>query len=447
MFENLTKKISGIFNVFASSTITEEVLEKALREIKIALLEADTSLEVVKSIIDEIKEKTLGTSAVKGVDRADYIIKVVNDALVEKLGSENNELNLSGKPAVILMVGLQGSGKTTTAGKLANFLKTKKDKKVLLASTDIYRPQAREQLSILAERAGVESLEIKEKESVEDITKRALKSGKDYDCLIIDTAGRLQIDDAMMKEIAEIKKISKPDNVVLCVDAVMGQESVNVAKAFHDALNITGIIMTRADGDARGGALLSMKMVSGASILFLGVGEKISDLEVFHRERMAQRILGMGDIVSLVEQAQEKMDSQEVEKVSNRMMSGQFDFNDMLSQFKQMKKMGNIKGILKYIPGISGVMDKINSMGLADDNTFKKQEAIILSMTEKERANPKLLYLSRKERIAKGSGTSLKDVDSLIKQYEKMRDMMNKMNSLGGIEGMQKMMEEMQNKK
>ncbi|MDR1691445.1 MAG: signal recognition particle protein [Rickettsiales bacterium] len=442
MFGNLTRKISGIFSVFSSSKITEEVLEKALREIKIALIEADTALPVVKSIMDEIKEKVLGTKAIKGVDRADYVIKVVNDAIKEKLGEEQRELNISKRPSVIMMVGLQGSGKTTTAGKLAYYLKEKKAKKVLLASTDIYRPQARQQLEILAQRAGVESLPIVENEKVEAIARRAVKTSSSYDVVIIDTAGRLQIDDAMMKEIVEVKKIANPSEIILCVDAVMGQESVNVAKAFNEALGITGIIMTRADGDARAGALLSMKTVSGASILFLGTGEKLPDLEVFHADRMAQRILGMGDIVTLVEQAQEKMDSQEVEKVSVRMMSGEFNFNDMLSQFQQMKKMGSMKGILKFIPGISGMMDKINQMGLNDD-AFKKQEAIILSMTKRERENPKLLYLSRKERIAKGSGTKVGDVEALIKQYDKMKETMKKIQGMGGIEGMKDMMEKM----
>ena len=447
MFESLSKKlIKTLDAIRGKDKLSESDVESALREIKIALLEADVSLSVVKDLMERIKAKAVGQKIISDVSPANQVVKIVNDELVSLLGEKNETLDLGdGKPAVILMAGLNGSGKTTTTSKLAKFLKDKENKKILLASVDIYRPQAREQLRTLAERIGVDSLDIIPDEKPFDIVKRALKVAKDssYDVLFIDTAGRVSIDDEMMREIIEIKKLSSPVEILLCVDSLMGQDGVNVAKAFNDAIGLSGIIMTRVDGDARGGSAISMRHITGVPIKFLGSGEKPEDLEIFFPDRIASRILGMGDIVSLVEQAQAKIDEDEAKKLTERMLSGQFNFNDMLSQFRQVKKLGSIGGIMKFLPGIGGLAEKLASAGMNDD-MMKRQEAIILSMTPKERINPDILLMGRKKRIAKGAGVSVSDVEKLIRQYQKTKQMMDQMHKMGGLKGLMQMAKSMQ---
>ncbi|MBD5405230.1 signal recognition particle protein [bacterium] len=447
MFESLSKKlIKTLDAIRGKDKLSESDVESALREIKIALLEADVSLSVVKDLMERIKTKAVGQKIISDVSPANQVVKIVNDELVSLLGEKNETLDLgAGKPAVILMAGLNGSGKTTTTSKLAKFLKDKEDKKILLSSVDIYRPQAREQLRTLAERIGVDSLDIVPDEKPFDIVKRALKVAKDssYDVLFIDTAGRVSIDDEMMREIVEIKKLSSPSEILLCVDSLMGQDGVNVAKAFNDAIGLSGIIMTRVDGDARGGSAISMRHITGVPIKFLGSGEKPEDLEIFFPDRIASRILGMGDIVSLVEQAQAKIDEDEAKKLTERMLSGQFNFNDMLSQFRQVKKLGSIGGIMKFLPGIGGLAEKLASAGMNDD-MMKRQEAIILSMTPKERINPDILLMGRKKRIAKGAGVSVSDVEKLIRQYQKTKQMMDQMQKMGGLKGLMQMAKSMQ---
>ena len=444
MFESLSKKLVGVFdNIRGKGKLSESDVKSALREIKIALLEADVSLSVVKDLLSKIEAKAVGEKVIKDVSPANQVVKIVNDELVELLGSENKGMEFDKQPYFILMAGLNGSGKTTTTAKLAKFIKEKYQKKVLVASTDIYRAQAREQLAIWSEKIGVDSLPIVDGEDVKSIVKRISKSSENYDVVLVDTAGRVSIDEAMMKEIEEIKSSLKPQEILLCVDALMGQDGVNVAKAFNDILSLTGIVMTRIDGDARGGAALSMKASIGVSVKFLGSGEKIDDLELFHPDRVASRILGMGDIVSLVEQAQAKIDEDEAKKLADRMMSGQFTFDDMLSQFRQMKKLGSIGGIMKFMPGIGGLAEKLQAAGV-DDKMMKHQEAIILSMTKRERQNPDLLLMGRKKRIAKGAGVPLSEVEKLIKQYQKIKTVMEQMNKMGGLKGLMAMAKQMQ---
>ena len=445
MFESLSKKLLKTFDsIRGRDKLSEADVESALREIRIALLEADVSLITLKDLISRIKEKAIGQKIIDDVSPANQVVKIVNDELVLMLGEKNEGLNLSSKtPSVVLMAGLNGSGKTTTTGKLAKFLKDKEAKKVLLVSVDIYRPQAREQLQTLAQNIGVDSVEIVDGEKPVDTVKRALKIAKDYDVLIIDTAGRVSIDNDMMTEIEAIKKVSSPTEILLCVDSLMGQDGVNVAKAFNDVLSLTGIIMTRVDGDARGGSAISMHHITGVPIKFLGSGEKPDDFELFFPDRIASRILGMGDIVSLVEQAQAKIDEDEAKELTERMLAGQFNFNDMLSQFRQMKKLGSIGGIMKFLPGIGGLTEKLQAAGVNDD-MMKRQEAIILSMTKKERLNPDILLMGRKKRIAKGAGVSLSDVEKLIKQHQKTKHMMEQMQKMGGLKGLMQMAKSMQ---
>ncbi len=445
MFESLSKKLlRTLDSIRGRDKISEADVKTALREIKIALLEADVSLPVVKNLLARIEEKAVGQKVIEDVSPANQIVKIVNDELVLMLGEKNDGIDLEGKkPFVILMSGLNGSGKTTTSAKLANFIKNKYQKNVLMVSADIYRPQAREQLKLWGEKIDVATLPIIEGEKVDAIVKRALSEAKNFDVLIIDTAGRVHIDDDLMKEIVDIKKLSNPDEILLSVDALTGQDGVNIASAFNEALSLTGIVMTRIDGDARGGAALSMKEVTGVPVKFLGSGEKQDDFELFYPDRIASRILGMGDIVSLVEKAQEKIDASEAEELANRMMSGQFTFEDMLNQFRQVKKMGSIGGLMKFLPGIGGMMEKLQSAGMNDD-MMKKQEAIILSMTIKERRNPEILLLGRKKRIANGAGVSMGDVEKLIKQYQKTKTVMEQMNKMGGLKGLMAMAKQMQ---
>lgn len=441
MFETLTEKLSSAFSKITSrGVLNEKDIDEAMREIRIALLEADVSLPVVKEFIAKVKAEALGEKVVKSVQPGQMVVKIVHDELVKLLGEEGTALNLNApSPVVILMVGLQGSGKTTTSAKIANRLK--KNKKVLMASLDIYRPAAQEQLAQLGSQIKVDTLPIIKGQKPLDITKRALQEAKNgvYDVLILDTAGRLHIDEVLMQEVAEVKKLAKPTEVLLIADALIGQDACNVAKEFNEKVGITGIALTRIDGSSRAGSALSMKMVSGVPIKFLGVGEKIDEFEEFHADRIAGRILGQGDVVSLVEKAMEKIDREESEKMASKMMQGHFDLNDMLNQLKQIQKLGSMGSIIGMIPGLSKFKNQIEQSGIGD-NLIKKQEAIILSMTPCERKNPDIIKASRKKRIAAGSGVEVHEVNKLLKSYEQMSTMMKKMGKMGGMAGFSQMM-------
>ncbi len=444
MFESLSKKLLATFDsIRGKNKLSEADVKNALREIKIALLEADVSFFVVKDLLKKIEEKAIGQKVISDVSPANQVVKIVNDELVEMLGNKNDGLLFDKKPFIILMAGLNGSGKTTTTAKLGKFITDKYQKKVLMVSTDIYRAQAREQLQTWGQRLGIDTLSIIDGEKVPQIVSRALSIANNYDVVLIDTAGRVSIDDEMMDEIEGIKKQCLPSEILLCVDALVGQDAVNIARIFNDRLHLSGIVATRIDGDARGGAILSMRASIGVPVKFMGVGEKAEDLELFFPDRIASRILGMGDIVSLVEKAQEKIDETEAKNLAERMMAGQFTFEDMLSQFRQMKKLGSIGGIMKFLPGIGGFAEKLQSMGMNDD-TMKRQEAIILSMTVRERQNPDILLMGRKKRIAKGAGVSVSDVEKLIRQYQKTKQMMEQMNKMGGLKGLMAMAKQMQ---
>ncbi len=441
MFEALTDKLSSAFSKITSrGVLNEKDIDEAMREIRIALLEADVSLPVVKDFIAKVKAEALGEKVVKSVQPGQMVVKIVHDELVKLLGQDGTSLNLNAPaPVVILMVGLQGSGKTTTSAKIANRLK--KNKKVLMASLDIYRPAAQEQLAQLGSQIKVDTLPIIKGQKPLDITKRALQEAKNgvYDVLILDTAGRLHIDEVLMQEVAEVKKLANPTEVLLVADALIGQDACNVAKEFNEKVGITGIALTRIDGSSRAGAALSMKMVSGVPIKFLGTGEKIDEFEEFHADRIAGRILGQGDVVSLVERAMEKIDREESEKMASKMMQGRFDLNDMLSQLKQIQKLGSMGSIIGMIPGLSKFKNQIEQSGIGD-NLIKKQEAIILSMTPCERKNPEIIKASRKKRIAAGSGVEVHEINKLLKSYEQMSTMMKKMGKMGGMAGFSQMM-------
>lgn len=440
MFESLTDKLSKAFSKITSrGVLSEKDIDDAMREIRIALLEADVSLPVVKSFIAQVKEQALGEKVVKSVQPGQMVIKIVHDELVKLLGAETTELNFNAPaPVCWMLVGLQGSGKTTTAAKIAK--KLKKNKRILLASLDVYRPAAQEQLQQLGSQIAVDVLPIIKSEKPLEITKRALKEAKTgvYDLLILDTAGRLQIDEALMNEVVEVKKIAEPTETLLVADALIGQEACNVAKEFNEKVGITGLVLTRIDGSSRAGAALSMKMVADVPIKFLGTGEKIDDIEEFHADRIAGRILGQGDVVSLVEKAIENVDRQEAEAMAGKMLKGSFDLNDMLSQMRQMQKIGSMGSIIGMIPGLSKFKSQIEESGVCD-NLMKKQEAIILSMTKEERLHPAIIKASRKRRIALGSGTEVHDVNVLLKSYEQMSTMMKKMGKFGGLSSMAKM--------
>lgn len=427
MFDTLAEKLSGVFDRLARrGALTESDVDTAMREIRIALLEADVALPVVKDFVAKVREQAVGQAVVKSVTPSQMVVKIVNDALVETLGGENAALDLNAPaPVPVLMVGLQGSGKTTTSAKLA--LRLKKDKKrVLLASLDVYRPAAQEQLAQLGKQIDVAVLPVIVGEKPKAIAARAMaEAKKDYDVVILDTAGRLHIDLDMMAEVAEVRALVNPHETLLVVDALAGQDAANIAREFNEKIGITGIVLTRIDGDSRGGAALSMRAVTGRPIKFLGAGEKVEALEPFHPDRLAGRILGMGDVVSLVETAAEKMDKDEAERVAKRMMDGRFDLNDLLSQLRQMQKMGDLKGLLGLIPGMGKFKAQIDAAKI-DDKVFKRQEAIILSMTPRERRNPDIIKASRKKRIADGCGLSVQEVNKLLKQYDQMADMMKK---------------------
>lgn len=438
MFDALSEKLSDVFKKLSrSGVLTQSAVDEAMREIRIALLEADVALPVVKDFIAQVSEKAVGQQVVKSVKPAQMVVKIVHDELVRVLGEENASLDLAAVPPVVVMaVGLQGSGKTTTTAKLAKRL-TNEKKRVLAASLDVYRPAAREQLAQLGQQGGFDVLPIVMAEKPADITNRALKEAKKggYDVLLLDTAGRLHIDLDMMGEVAEIRRIANPKEVLLVVDALSGQDAVNVAKEFNEKIGLTGIVLTRIDGDSRGGAALSMRAVTGCPVKFLGAGEKIDALEPFHPDRLAGRILDMGDVVSLVENAAEKMDKDEAERVAKRMMDGRFDLNDLLSQFRQMERMGDLKGMIGMLPGMAKFKSQIDAAQI-DGKMFKRQEAIILSMTPKERRNPDLIKASRKRRIANGCGLSVQDVNKLLKQYEQIADMMKKFKKKGLFGGL-----------
>ncbi len=437
MFDALTDKLSSAFaKITSRGVLNEKDIDEAMREIRIALLEADVSLPVVKQFIAQVKELALGEKVVKSVQPGQMVVKIVHDELVKLLGDDSCGLNLNAvPPACILMVGLQGSGKTTTTAKIA--AKIKKQKKILLASLDIYRPAAQEQLSMLAAKTGVDALPVVKGEKPEAITRRALAEGKKggYDVIILDTAGRLHIDEELMNEVINVKKIANPVETLLVADSMIGQDACNVAREFNEKVGISGIILTRVDGSSRAGAALSMKMVANVPIKFLGTGEKIDEFEEFHPDRLAGRILGQGDVVSLVEKAIEKVDKDEAEKMAQKMMKGHFDLEDMLSQLRQVQKLGSLGGIIGMIPGLSKFKSQIEQAGVGD-NLIKKQEAVILSMTSQERKNPDIIKASRKKRIAAGAGVEVHEVNKLLKSYEQMSTMMKRMGKMGGMKGL-----------
>lgn len=433
MFESLSEKLGGVFSKLrGKSALSENDVMAVSREIRIALLEADVALPVVKDFIDTIKEKAVGQNVIKGVNPSQQVIKIVHDALVDMLGGQNAELTLATAPCAYLMVGLQGSGKTTSTAKIARILNEKYNKKVLMASLDIYRPAAQEQLKILGEQTGIATLPIIEGQKPLEIAKRAMDAGRKegFDVVMLDTAGRLSIDDELMREVEEIKAATNPVETLLVADALTGQDAVNTAKIFNERIDLSGIMLTRVDGDARGGAAMSMKAVTGKPIKLMGVGEKWNEVEPFYPERVAGRILGMGDVVSLVEKAIETVDQAEAMKMAQKFKKGQFDFNDLLMQIRQMKKMGGVGSLMKLMPGLSGMSKQLEAAGL-DDSLVKKQEAVILSMTPKERANPDLINGSRRKRIANGSGTSVQEVNAILKQQKQMQLVMKKMRKMG----------------
>jgi len=435
MFDALSNKFSGIFDGLRKrGALSEADVNEAMREVRLAMLDADVALPVVKDFVARIKERAVGSEVLSAVSPGQQVAKIVHDALVEALGGEGAvPLNLNAVPPVpILMVGLQGSGKTTTSGKLALRLTTRDRKRVLLASLDTQRPAAQLQLAQLAERAGVPSLPIVAGQTPVEIARRAMEVGRreGFDVVILDTAGRLSIDQALMDEVRDIRAATNPAETLLVVDAMTGQDAVNTAKAFNDAVGVTGVVLTRMDGDARGGAALSMRHVTGAPIKFSGSGEKIDALEEFHPERVAGRILGLGDIVGLVERAAETIDHAEAEKLAKKMLKGNFTLEDYSAQLKQIGKMGSISSILGMLPGMGQLTKQIESANI-DQTIFKRQQAIIGSMTVKERRAPDIIKASRKKRIAAGSGTSVQDVNRLLKQFDDMSDMMKRMNKLG----------------
>jgi len=433
MFESLQSRLGGVFDKLRGrGALSEADVDAALAEVRTALIDADVALPVVKEFIDKVRPRAIGENVIRSVTPGQQVIKIVHDVLVETLGSENATLNLGSPPAPILMVGLQGSGKTTTSAKLGLLLQGKEKKKVLMASLDVNRPAAMEQLRVLGEQAGVATLPVVAGQDPLSIAKRAMASAKvgGYDVVILDTAGRQSIDEQLMSEIAAIKAATNPHETLLVADALTGQDAVHIAKNFNDRVKLSGIILTRVDGDARGGAALSMRSVTGAPIKFLGAGEKLDALEAFHPARVAARILDMGDVVSLVERAAESLDKDEAEKIAAKMKKGTFDMNDLRSQLNQMKKLGGMKGVLAMLPGIGKVKSQLDAAGI-DDKILTRQEAIICSMTKKERQEPDVINGSRRKRIAAGAGVDVSEVNKLLKMHRQMADMMKKMGKGG----------------
>ena len=443
MFENLTDKIESAFSFFNKITrLDEKQADEGLRKIRQALLESDVALSVTKKFIEDVKPKIIGQEVLKSVTPGQMIIKIVNDELINVLGSEKSDLNLGNVPPIkILVVGLQGSGKTTSTAKLAHFLQKKLSKKVLMTSLDIYRPAAQQQLQVLGNDNDIKTLPIIEGQLPLEISKRALNavslSGEDV--VIFDTAGRTQIDQQMMMELKQLENEIQPHEIVLVADSLTGQDAVNIAQEFQKTVNLSSIILTRIDGDGKGGAALSMKAVTGCPIKFLATGEKIDQLEAFHPDRIANRILGMGDVVSLVEKVAEDLEQEKIEKIEEDIKKGSFTFDTYLQQIRQMKKVGGMSGVLSMMPGVSKMKKQIDESNL-DESLLNKQEAIILSMTQKERDNPKIIGGSRKKRIANGSGTDISMVNKLLKQHKMMTNVMKKMSkggrgALQGLDG------------
>ncbi|MDJ0612088.1 MAG: signal recognition particle protein [Rhizobiaceae bacterium] len=439
MFESLSDRLSGIFEGLTKrGALSEKDVSAALREIRRALIEADVALDVVRDFTDKVREKAVGAEVVKSVTPGQMVVKIVHDELVEMLGSDAEAISLAATPPVtIMMVGLQGSGKTTTTAKIAKRLNEKQKKKVLMASLDVKRPAAQEQLRQLGEQTGIDTLPIIEGQTPVEIAARSEQAAKlgGYDVVILDTAGRTHIDEPLMVEMADIKKAGNPHEILLVVDSLTGQDAVNLAQNFDERVGITGLVLTRIDGDGRGGAALSMRAVTGKPIKLIGTGEKMEALEDFHPGRIADRILGMGDVVSLVEKAAETIDQEKAEAMAKRMQKGEFDLNDLSDQLDQMKKLGGMGGIMGMLPGIGKMKKQIEAAGM-DDGIFNKQQAIISSMTRKERKAPKLLNASRKKRIAAGSGSSVQEVNQLLKMHRQMGDMMRKMSRMGGKKGL-----------
>lgn len=428
MFESLSNKLDRAFKVLkGQGYITEINVAETMKEVRKALLDADVNYKIAKDFTDNVKKKALGQNVLKAVSPSQLLVKITYDELIELMGKSAEDINIKSNPSIILMAGLQGSGKTTHSAKLAKLLKTKRNKKVLLVACDVYRPAAIDQLKVLGEQIEVEVFTDPNSKNPVDIAKKAVAHAKDWghQVVIIDTAGRLAIDEMMMEEIGNIKKAVNPHEILFVVDAMTGQDAVNTAKAFNDKLNFDGVILTKMDGDTRGGAAISIKAVVNKPIKYIGVGEKMEALDVFHPDRLAERILGMGDIRSFVEKAQEQFDEEEAIKLQKKLAKNQFDFNDFLAQIAQIKKMGNIKDMMGMIPGMGKAIKDMD----IDDNAFKGVEAIILSMTPQERSNPDILNGSRKKRIANGSGSDIQEVNRLIKQFEDTRKMMKMVNS------------------
>ena len=434
MFENLSERLEKSFKILkGQGKITEINVAETLKEVRRSLLDADVNYKIAKEFTNTVKEKALGMNVLTAVKPGQMMVKIVHDELIQLMGGTHVDINIKGNPAVILMSGLQGSGKTTFSGKLANLLKTKRGKHPLLVACDVYRPAAIEQLKVLGEQIGVP---VYSEEGNNDPVKIALNAVKEAratgkDVVIVDTAGRLAIDEQMMNEIAAIKKAIDPEETLFVVDAMTGQDAVNTAKEFNDRLNFDGVILTKLDGDTRGGAALSIRTVVSKPIKFVGTGEKLEALDVFHPERMADRSLGMGDIVSLVEKAQEQFDAEEAKKLQKKIAKNQFNFNDFLSQIQQIKKMGNIKDLASMIPGVGKALKDVD----IDDDAFKGVEAIIYSMTPEERENPELINGSRRKRIASGSGTTIQDVNRLLKQFDESKKMMRMLSKGGKMMG------------
>ncbi|HZT50771.1 MAG TPA: signal recognition particle protein [Stellaceae bacterium] len=448
MFESLSNRLSSVFDRLSRrGALGEEDVAAALREIRIALLEADVALPVVKDFVDAVRAKAVGQDVLRSVTPAQMVVKIVHDHLVDTLGGGAADAGFSLNavpPVVVMMVGLQGSGKTTTSAKLARLLKQRERKKVLMASLDVQRPAAQEQLAVLGRQVDVPTLSVIMGERPVGIARRALDQAKreGFDVLILDTAGRLHIDEPLMQEVAAVRDATQPFETLLVADSMTGQDAVNVGKTFAQRIGLTGIVLTRVDGDARGGAALSMRAVTGKPIKFIGTGEKLDAIEAFHAERVAGRILGMGDVVSLVEKAAETIDQEEAEKLAKKLAKGGFDLDDLAAQLRQLRKMGGMGGVLGMLPGVNKIRKQLDEAKL-DESLLKRQEAIISSMTKAERRNPKVLDASRRRRIAAGSGTTVPEINRLLKQYQDMAQMMKRMNKLGkkglmrhGIQGL-----------